>query len=506
MNTLYENALAELRGRLEEIDDIQRSLDVLNWDQSTYMPPDGAAGRARQMATLEKIAHARSSDPQLGELLDNLEDYVDQLPADSDEMALISVARRDYERATRVPNALMGEIANQIGLSYSAWAVARPKNDWATMRRILEKTLELSRRYADYFPDAQHVADPLIDNSDEGMTVATIRPLFAELRAFLTPLVQAIAAKPETDASCLYQFYPEAKQWAFGERIISAYGYDFSRGRQDKTHHPFMTRFNWGDCRITTRFDENFLNAGLFATLHEAGHALYEMGTDPRFDGSPLGKGTSSGVHESQSRTWENIVGRSLPFWKFYYPQLQEVFPQQLGNVELLTFYKAINKVKPSLVRVEADEVTYNLHVIIRFELECEMLEGTLSIADLPEAWHARYREYLGVSAANDTDGALQDVHWYAGLIGGAFQGYTLGNILSGQFMAAARKAIPNLAEQWQVGSFEPIHTWLLENIYRHGHKYSTQELVRRITGGPIELGPYKEYLTTKYSEIYGLK
>jgi carboxypeptidase Taq len=441
----------------------------------------------------------------LGELLDNLEDYVDKLPADSDEVALIGVARRNYERATRVPNTLMGEIANQIGLSYSAWAAARPKNDWATMRPILEKTLELSRRYADFFPDAQHIADPLIDSSDEGMTVATIRPLFAELRTFLTPLVQAIAAKPETDASCLQQFYPEAQQWAFGERIIRAYGYDFNRGRQDKTHHPFMTRFNWGDCRITTRFDENFLNVGLFATLHEAGHALYEMGTDPRFDGSPLGQGTSSGVHESQSRTWENIVGRSLPFWKFYYPQLQEVFPQQLGNVDLLTFYKAINKVEPSLIRVEADEVTYNLHVIIRFELECELLEGSLSIADLPEAWRARYQEYLGVSPTNDADGVLQDVHWYGGLIGGAFQGYTLGNILSGQFMAAARKAIPNLADQWQAGNFEPLHTWLLENIYRYGRKFSTVELVRRITGGPLELGPYKEYLTTKYSDMYDL-
>ena len=505
MNTLYENALAELRGRLQEIDDLHRAKDVLEWDQSTYMPPGGAAGRARQMATLETLAHVRSSDPELGALLDNLQDTLDKLPAESDDAALVRVAQRDYDRATRVPTKLMGELANQIGVSFSAWIEARPKNDWATMRPHLEKTLELSRRFADCFPDAAHPADPLIDSNDEGMTVATIRPLFAELRNFLTPLVNQIAAKPETDASCLVQHYPEAKQWAFGEKIIRAYGYDFHRGRQDKTHHPFMTRFNWGDCRITTRFDENFLNPGLFATLHEAGHALYEMGTDRSYDGSPLGTGTSSGVHESQSRTWENFVGRSLPLWKYYYPQLQETFPQQLGNVELKAFYHAINKVKPSLIRVEADEVTYNQHVIIRFELECELLEGTLTIADLPEAWRARYQEYLGVAPSDYKDGVLQDVHWFGGPIGGMFQGYTLGNILSGQFNAAASQAIPDLHEQWQEGNFAPLHTWLRENIYRHGRKYSTLELVKRVTGDTIQLGPYQAYLITKYSDIYGL-
>ena len=505
MNTLYKSALAELQTRLQEIDDLRRANDVLNWDQSVYMPPGGAAGRARQMATIEKIRHARSSDRDLGEILSELQTHASKLSYDSDEAALIRVAQRDFDRATLVPNALMGEIANQIGLSYSAWVAARPKNDWATMKPILEKTLDLSRRYAECFPDAKHIADPLIDTSDEGMTVATIRPLFAELRSFLTPLVNAIAAKPEVDNSFIFKHYPEEKQWAFGEKIIKAYGYDFARGRQDKTAHPFMTRFNWGDCRITTRFDENYLNAGLFATLHEAGHALYEMGTDPSQDGSPLGEGTSSGVHESQSRTWENIVGRSLPLWKYYYASLQETFPKQLGDVDLKGFYHAINKVKPSLIRVEADEVTYNLHIIIRFELECELLEGTLSIADLPEVWRARYQEYLGVSSTDDKDGVLQDVHWYGGLIGGAFQGYTLGNILSGQFNAAAHKAIPALPQQWENGNFKPLHTWLSENIYRYGRKYTALELVERVTGGPILLAPYKDYITTKYSDIYGL-
>ncbi len=312
MNTLYDTTLVELRERLQEIDDLKHVNDVLNWDQNTYMPIGGAQGRARQMATIEKIRHARSSDSDLGELLSELQNYASNLSYDSDDAALIRVAQRDFDRATRVPTALIGQIANHIGLSYSAWATARPKNDWATMRPILEKTLELSKRFAECFPDAEHIADSLIATSDEGMTVATIRPLFAELRSFLTPLVVAIAEKPEIDSSCIFRHYPEAKQLAFGENIIKAFGYDFNRGRQDKTHHPFMTRFNWGDCRITTRIDENYLNAGLFATLHEAGHALYEMGTERNLDGTPLGDGTSSGVHESQSRTWENFVGRSL--------------------------------------------------------------------------------------------------------------------------------------------------------------------------------------------------
>ena len=502
---MYESALDETRARLQEIDDLKRAAQVLEWDQSTYMPPGGAEGRARQMATLEKLAHERSSDPALGELLDKLLPYADQLPADSDDAALIRVAHRDFTRAKRVPASLMGEIANHTGLSYSVWAGARPANDFATVRPYLEKTLELSRRYAECFPEAAHIADPLIDASDEGMTVATIRPLFAELRNFLTPLVAAIAAKPETDASALHQHFPESLQWAFGEQMIRDYGYDFNRGRQDKTHHPFMTRFNWGDCRITTRFEENYLGAGLFATLHEAGHALYEMGTDPSYDATPLGDGTSSGVHESQSRTWENVVGRSLAVWKHYYPKLQATFPEQLGKVDLDAFYRAINKVKPSLIRVEADEVTYNLHIIIRFELECELLEGKVTVAELPELWRARYQEYLGVSSPDDRDGVLQDVHWFAGLIGGAFQGYTLGNIFAGQFYAAAQKAIPDLTSQLEQANFAPLHTWLRENIYRHGRKYTAQDLVQRVTGEALQLAPYQEYLTTKYGAIYNL-
>lgn len=505
MDTKYQTLRAELIERLREINDLHSAAAVLEWDQLTYMPPRGAEARGRQLATLQSHAHRLGAAPELGKLLDALEPEIAHLPPDHDDTALLRVARRDFERATKLPSAFVAEVANHTSLSYDAWAGARPDDDFARVRPFLEKTLDLSRRYAGYFPGYAHIADPLIDRSDEGMTVAAIRPLFADLRQFLTPLVQAISARPPADASSLHQHFPEQIQREFGEAAIQDFGYDFTRGRQDKTLHPFMTRFSWGDCRITTRFDEENLGAGLFSTFHEAGHAFYEMGTDPAHDGLPLGSGASAGAHESQSRLWENVVGRSLGFWQHYYPKLQATFPQQLGGVTLETFYRAINKVEPSLIRVEADEVTYNLHVIIRFELELELLEGKLAIADLPEAWRARYEEYLGVHSPNDRDGVLQDVHWYAGLIGGSFQGYTLGNILCGQFYAAALQAHPEIPGEIARGRFDTLHGWLRHNIYRQGSKYLTGDLVQRVTGSPIQLTPYQEYLTTKYGALYNL-
>ena len=500
-----QSARNELLARLREIGDLYDTHAVLSWDQTTYMPPGGAPARARQIALIDRLAHERATDPALGKLLDQLQPYAESLPYDSDDASLIRVARRDFERAARVPKEYVSEYAAHTAATYQAWTTARPANDFAAVQPLLEKMLDLSRQYADFFPGYAHVADPLIDNADEGMTVATIRPLFAELRDFLTPLIRRIGERPQVDASCLFRHYPEALQRQVGEDIIRDYGYDFNRGRQDKTHHPFTTRFSWGDIRITTRFDENYLGAGLFATLHESGHAMYEMGTEKSFDGTPLGDGTSSGVHESQSRTWENYVGRSLGLWEHYFPMFQRVFPDQLGDVTANGFYRAVNRVQPSLIRVEADEVTYNLHIIIRFELESEMLEGKLAIADLPEAWRARYQEYLGVASDDDRDGVLQDVHWYHGPIGGNFQGYALGNIIGALFNAAALKAEPSIPDEIRAGRFDLLHGWLRENIYRHGRKFTTDELIRRVTGGPITLEPYKEYLTTKYSAIYGL-
>ncbi len=501
-----EHKLAELKTRLLEVDDLQYAGAVLYWDQATYMPPAGAEARGRQIGTLTRLAHETFTDAAIGKLLDDLRAYGEGLPYDSDDASLIRVTRRQYERAVKVPARFMADMSQHFNTTYTAWTEARPANDFNRVRPLLEKTLDLSRQLADFFPGYDHIADPLVDNQDYGMKAADIRRIFAELRAELVPLVKAITAKPLTDDSCLRSFFPEDQQKAFGEMVIKQYGYDFSRGRQDKTHHPFMIRFGPGDIRITTRFNEHDLGDGLFSTLHECGHALYEMGIDQGLAGTPLATGTSAGVHESQSRLWENIVGRSRGFWEHFYPALQQTFPDQLNRVSVDSFYRAINKVQPSLIRVDADEVTYNLHVMLRFDLELEMLEGKLDIRDLPEAWHQRYMDDLGVTAPSDQDGVLQDVHWYTFNIGGAFQGYTLGNILSGLYYSAALQAHPSIPAEIAQGKFDTLHTWLKTNIYTHGSKLSASELTERVTGGSLQIGPYIQYLKTKYGELYGIQ
>lgn len=497
--------MQELKNRLAEVDDLSHANAVLAWDQQTYMPPGGAPARGRQMATLSRLAHEKFTDPAIGRLLDELRPYEENLPYDSDDASLIRVTRRQYERDTKVPAEFVGALNEHAAITYQAWTEARPANKFIQMRPMLEKTLDYSRRLADYFPGYDHIADPLIDFADYGMKAADVRRVFAELREQLVPLVKAITDQSPADDSCLKQHYPESLQRQFGEEVIKAYGYDFNRGRQDKTHHPFMTKFSLGDVRITTRFNENDLGDGLFSTLHESGHAMYEQGINMAYEATPLADGTSAGVHESQSRTWENIVGRSRGFWEHFYPRVRQIFPDQLQNVPLDTFYRAINKVQRSLIRVDADEVTYNLHVMIRFDLELQLLEGALEIRDLPAAWHARYQSDLGTTAPDDRDGVLQDVHWYGGIVGGAFQGYTLGNIISGLFYDAALKAHPNIPAEIGQGRFDTLYGWLRENIYQHGAKFTASELIERVTGGPLRIEPYIAYLKTKYGELYNL-
>ncbi len=497
--------LAELKRRLLEIDDLNGATAVLSWDQATYMPPGGAGARGRQLATLSQLAHEKFIDPEVGRLLDALRPYAESLPYDSDDASLIRVTQRQYDKSTKVPAALMGTFYEHSAAAYQAWTQARPANDFTAVQPYLEKTLDLSRQVANCFPGYDHIADPLIDFSDEGMKAETVRALFAELRGQLVPIVQAIVDQPVADNSCLLQAYPEADQLAFGQKVIKAYGFDFQRGRQDKTHHPFMTKFALGDIRITTRVKANDLSEALFSTLHEAGHAMYEMGIKQDLDGTTLANGTSSGVHESQSRLWENLVGRSRPFWEHYYPELQAAFPDQLGGVSLDTFYRAINRVERSLIRTDADEVTYNLHVMIRFDLELALLEGSLAIKDLPDAWQARYQSDLGLQAPDNRDGVLQDVHWYGGFIGGAFQGYTLGNIMSAAFFDQARQAHPTILDDMRRGEFATLHGWLKENIYQHGSKFTANELIERVTGGPLSIDPYIRYLRTKFGELYTL-
>ena len=501
-----EHMLKELRARLQEISDFSGAAAVLNWDQATYMPSGGAAARARQYARVSRLAHQRMTSPALGRLIDALVPYGETLPPDGDDARLIAVVQRDFEKARKVP-ARYVERANAVGAaSYDAWTRARPANDFAAMRSYLEQMIDLSREYAAFFAPYAHIADPLIDDVDEGMTHASVGMLLAALRSKLVPLVRAVCERPLLDTSPLHgEFAPDA-QVEFGLSIARAFGYDLERGRLDRSPHPFCTKFSRDDVRITTRVRPDELTYALFSTLHEAGHAMYEQGVAEKLAGTPLGRGASIGVHESQSRLWENVVGRSRDVWEHYFPKLQHLFPDQLGKVSVQAFYRAINKVERTLIRTEADELTYNLHIILRFDLETELLEDKLSAKDLPEAWRARYQSDLGIVPADDRDGCLQDVHWYGSGVGAAFPSYTIGNVLSAQFYAAALRAHPDIPQGMRAGEFRTLHAWLADNLYRHGRKFTPAEIVQRTTGEPISIEPYVTYLRKKYAELYGLR
>jgi carboxypeptidase Taq len=500
-----EQMLAELKQRLREISDLNAAADVLGWDQATYKPEGGAGVRGRQRAMLCRLAHERAVAPGLGRLIDTLARQGESLPYDSDVASLIRVARREYQKKIKIPPDHVARATAHSSASYDAWTRARPANDFAAMVPYLERTLDLSREYSSYFAPYKDVADPHIDDADEGMTTASIRKLFGELKRQLVPIVSVICAQPIADDSSLRQTFAKAAQFDFALHVAQSLGYDLKRGRLDLTHHPFCTRFSSGDIRITTRVNENDLRDALFSTLHEAGHGMYEQGISAVLDGSPLGRGVSAGVHESQSRLWENVVARSRGFWEHFYPSLQRTFAEQLSSIPLATFHRAINKVARSLIRTDADEVTYNLHIMLRFDLEIKLLEGELRVKDLPEAWHAAMQADLGTAPPDDRDGCLQDAHWYSSYIGGQFQSYTIGNILSAQFYAAALKEHPDISREITSGEFGTLHSWLRENLYRHGSKFAPNDLVKCATGTVMHTEPYLDYLCEKYGELYRL-
>lgn len=499
-----EPKMQELKKRLREIYDINSTLALLSWDQATYMPSAGAQGRGSMMATLGRIVHEKWTDPRLGQLLDDLSTYEQSLNYESDDASIIRITRREYEQLVNVPSAFMAKFYNHSAQITQAWIEAKAEDNFAKVQPYLEKTVELSRELASFYSGYEHIADPLINKMEYGMKTSVIQELFAQLRERLVPLVEAVTSQPSLDQSCLNQHFPEQKQLQTSQKLMELLGFDTRRGRLDQSPHPFMIKFAQDDVRITTRVNESNLKA-LFSTMHEIGHAFYEMGLNPAYEGTPLHRGISSGLHESQSRLWENLVGKSRAFWKYFYPELQKVFPTQLGHVSLEEFYRAIHHVKPGLIRVEADELTYNLHVIIRFDLELALLEGKLQVKDLPEAWRSRYQSDLGVSPSDDKNGVLQDIHWYKYHIGGGFQGYTLGNILSAQFFAAAKQAHPELEAEMEHGKFSTLHDWLKENIYQHGKKYTSGEIIEKATGSSLSIEPYMNYLTQKYGEWYSL-
>jgi carboxypeptidase Taq len=494
--------LEQLKERLGEVADIDRAASVLSWDQQVNMPPGGNEARGQQLATLSKIAQEKFITDEVGRLIDDLKQEVNG--ADTDEAALVRVAARNYDKARRVPPSFIAEQAIVTSKAFEAWIEARGKSDFSIFQPHLEKVVELVHKYISFFPPADHPYDTLLDDYEPGMKTADVKVIFDGLRPKQVKLIKAIASSKQVKDDFLFKKFNEKKLLDFSEKIITGFGYDWNRGRQDKAPHPFETTFSVNDVRITTRYESDNPLAMLFSTMHEAGHAMYEQGVNPAYDRTPLGGGTSLAVHESQSRMWENLVGRSLPFWEHYYPALKKLFPSQLDGVSLKSFYKAINKVQPSLIRVNADEATYNLHVMLRLELEIGMVDGSIAVKDLPEIWNTKMEEYLGVTPPDDASGVLQDIHWSGGAVG-YFSTYALGNLVSVQLWEKINKDIRNLDDQLRKGDFSELLAWLRKNIHQHGQKYEPQQLVEKITGSKISSGPYVRYLTKKYSEIYGL-
>lgn len=499
-----QEILERLKSILAEVSDLGSAAALLSWDQQTYMPPGGVIARGNQIGTLSSLGHSKFVSEEVGKLLEDLKAYAESLDPESNDACLIKVTSRDYQKQTKVPSDFVAEFSRIAVIAHGAWEEARKNDDFSLFQPHLEKIVEMKRKYADFFTPYDHVYDPLLDDFEPGMKTAQVQEIFAALRPKQVELIKAIREKPEVDNSFLHQPFNEQKQWDFGKRVITKYGYDWNRGRQDKAAHPFTTNFSVGDVRITTRVDSNFLNPALFGTLHEGGHAIYEQGVSQDLERTPLAGGASLAIHESQSRMYENLLGRSYDFWVYFYPKLQDTFSTELGNVDLDTFYNGINKVEPSLIRVEADEATYNLHVMLRLELEIALMEGKLQVADLPTAWNERMEDYLGIIPPNDADGVLQDVHWAGGAMG-YFPTYSLGNLVSNQLWEKINQDIPGLSSQIQGGNFKELLAWLRENVHQHGSKYKPQVLVNRIVGSGIKPEAYLKYLNDKFGAIYEL-
>lgn len=489
----------KLKSELLEISRIKSVIALAVWDQATGMPAGGANYRGAEIAYLEKLRHEKSTRPEFRKLVDDLLPWAAAQAPDSLAAKLIHVTKYDTDLAAKLPEAFVGELSEHQSKTYELWTKVKPAKDFAAIAPNLQKTLELSQRMAKYYGYQDHPADPLIGLNERGMDVRRLRPLFKNLAEDLSRLLKKIQ-KQNGRREIPPGPFDKVKQLEFSKKILRQVGFDFGQGRLDESMHPFSIRLHAGDCRITTRVYEQDLTECLFSSLHECGHSLYESGMHPDIDDTNLSDGASIGFHESQSRLWENIIGRSFDFWEYAYADLQKTFPAHLASFSLPHFYQAINQVEPSLIRTEADEVTYNLHVMIRFELECELLEGALSIDQLPQAWGDRYEKYLGVRPAHDGEGCLQDMHWYVMTFGGYFQGYTLGNMYSAQIFAQFQKGHPNfMSHDVRQGSFSPLLSWLRENIHQHGRAYTPDELILRLTGEPLSAQPLLSYLEKKY-------
>ena len=495
--------IAQLRERLAEQIDLRTASELLNWDQNTMMPPDGAEGRAEVLGTLERIAHDQFIDDETGRLLEAAEQELNGSPPESDDASLVRVSRRSYDKATRVPSELAAELAKAASFGQEAWIAARANSDFAAFAPHLERNLDLARQYVACFDEFACPYDALLDDYDAKMTTAQVKALFDELRSELVPMIQTLSENAEAvDASALHGSFPVDGQRRLVAETVTQMGFNSDGWRLDDAVHPFAAGIGLGDVRITTRWDESYFASALYGGMHECGHGLYEAGIAAALRRTPLGGGASLSVHESQSRLWENMVGRGQPYTGVLAARVNNIFGVR---IEPDTLYRAVNKVEPSYIRVEADEATYGLHIVLRFELEQELIEGRLSVADLPAAWNERFRQYFGIDVPDDAHGVLQDVHWSAGLIG-YFPTYQLGNLIAGQLWQRVNADLPDLSERIAAGELQPLREWLLENVHRHGAKFTTGELLERVVEGPIAVAPFISYLKRKLSAVYGVE
>jgi len=500
-NAAFENLCRHAR-ESALIESIQ---ELLGWDERTQLPPAGGDFRAEQMSYLSALVHRRRTDPQLGDWLAEL--LASPLASDphSDAGATIREIQRDYEKRIKVPSVLVEELTRVSVLGQQAWTKARQNNDFASFQPLLERILDLKRQQAEALGYEEEPYDALLDEFEPGARTSEVAQVLEGLRAELAPLVAAIVGSGRTPpVDALRRHFPVPAQRAFGEQAAAAIGFDFQRGRLDVTHHPFCAGLGPDDCRITTRYDEHFFPSAFFGILHEAGHGIYDQGLRHDQFGLPPGSFVSLGIHESQSRMWENLVGRSRAFWRHFFPLAQETFPEALADVSLDAFHFAINDVRPSLIRVEADEATYNLHIIVRFELERALLNGDLTVADLPAAWNEKYRRYLDIEPPTDALGVLQDIHWSAALIG-YFPTYTLGNLYAAQLFGQADADLGGLHEHFARGEFAPLRDWLRQKIHQQGQCYRAPELAEHVTGHPLTHQPLMAYLRSKLEPLYGL-
>jgi len=500
-----DQAYAELIRRVKDQALLASCGSVLGWDERTYMPHEGSTHRAEQMALLARLGHEMLTAPQIGELLAEVEGSPLVKAPHAAHAANAREIRRAYDRAVKLPKELVEEIARVTTRAQQVWQEARKANDFATFRPWLEKIVHLKRQEAAAIGYTGAPYNALLDEYEPGATVADITRLFAELRKDLVPLVAAIAGsqrKPKRDV--LEREFPVDRQQIFGQEAAAAIGFDFAAGRLDTTTHPFCSGIGPGDCRLTTRYHPHRFNEAFFGTLHEAGHGIYEQNLDPEHYGTPCGSACSLGIHESQSRMWENLVGRSRPFWEHFFPRARQVFPTSLSDVSLDDWLFAVNDVQPSFIRVEADEATYNMHIILRYELEQALIAGELQPADVPAAWNDKFKQSFGLTPPSDALGCLQDIHWSMGGIG-YFPTYTLGNLFAAQFMEQARQDLGDLDGAFRRGEFGGLKGWLNQKIHRPGQKFRAGALCEQITGRPLGHKPLVNYLRGKYAPLYGI-